>query len=136
MVAGVLRMSIKKRYPLRKGKFSLRQGDESGVEHLLQRQQHAKLGVVPGETALIVDGVGLAHGTVGGELNGAALHECARRHDDVGVVAGHRRGDRVDIAVDRGGGLDALAGEPSSTHWMMSWRASFDDGTTVKPSFS
>ena len=60
-----------------KGRFSLRQGDESGVEHFLQRQQHAKLGVVPGEAALIVDGVGFAHGAVGGELNGAALHECA-----------------------------------------------------------
>jgi len=58
-------MSIKKRYPLRKGKFSLRQGDETGVEHLLQREQHAELGVVPRQAALIVDGVGLAHGAAG-----------------------------------------------------------------------
>ena len=92
-----------------KGGFSLRQGDESGVEHFLQRQQHAKLGVVPGEAALIVDGVGLAHGAVGGELNGAALHECARRHDDVGIIARHRRGHGVNVAVHRGGSLNALA---------------------------
>ena len=58
---------------------------------------------------MIVDGVGLTHGAVGGKFDGAALHECARRHDNVGVVAGHRRGHGVNVAVHRGGSLNALA---------------------------
>ena len=63
----------------------------------------------PGEAALEIDGVGLANGAVGGELDGAALDECACGHDDLAVVAGHIPRHRGDVAVHRRGGLNALA---------------------------
>lgn len=65
--------------------------------------------MVPGQAALVVNRVGRTDGAVGGQLDGAPLHERARRHDDLRIVAGHIAGDGVHIAVHRCGGLDALA---------------------------
>ena len=86
-----------------------RQRGQTGVCHVLQGQQDAELGMIPCQAALKIDGVGRADRTVGRELNGRALHERACRHDDLVLIAGHIRRDRVGIAVDRRGGLDALA---------------------------
>ena len=59
------------------------QGHDTGVHQLLQAHEDAQLGVIPGEAALEVDGVRVADGAVGGELDGAALHEGAGGHDDL-----------------------------------------------------
>ena len=82
---------------------------QTRLYQLLQAHEDAQLGVVPGETALEVDGIGGADGAVGGELDGTALDEGACRHDDIGIVAGHGPRLRCHIAVHWGGGLDAPA---------------------------
>ena len=55
------------------------QGHDTGVHQLLQAHEDAQLGVIPGQAALKVYGVGLADGAVGAQLDGRALDEGARR---------------------------------------------------------
>ena len=64
---------------------------------------------MPRQAALEIDRVGFADGAVGGQLDGRALHERARRHHDLRVVARHGPRDGGHIAVDRGRRLNAAA---------------------------
>ena len=105
--------------------------DESGVQQLLQAQKDAQLGVIPGEAALEIDGVGRADGPVGGELDGAALHEGAGGHDDLGCRS--RAWPRAPASHSCPPAAAAwmplqkatmASWLPSSTAWMMSWRLS------------
>ena len=68
------------------GNLLFRQLCQTGIHELLQAHEDAELGVVPGQTALEIDGVGLADGPVGRKLDRRALHERARRHDDLGLA--------------------------------------------------
>ena len=65
--------------------------------------------MIPGEAALKIDGVGVADGAVCGQLDTAALHESACRHNDVGIVAGHGPRLRGHIAVHRCSSLNTAA---------------------------
>ena len=71
--------------------------------------EEAKDQGIHGKATLKVHGVGRADGAVGGELDGAALHEGAGGHDDLTVVPGHGPWFGGHIAVHRRGGLDTLA---------------------------
>ena len=62
-----------------------------------------------GQSALEIHDIWFSDRSVGAELDAAALHEGARRHDDLAVVPGHRPRDGIDIAVHGRGGLNALA---------------------------
>ena len=63
----------------------------------------------PRQAALEVNGVRLADGAVGGELDGRALDERTGRHDDLAVIAGHVPGQGGHIAVHRRCSLDTAA---------------------------
>ena len=43
------------------------------VHQFLETHEDAQLGVIPGEAALEIHGIGRTDGAVGGELDGAAL---------------------------------------------------------------
>ena len=62
----------------------------------------------PGQTALEVNCVRRTDGAVSREFHGAALDECAGRHDYLRFITGHIAGNGGGKAVHRRGGLDAL----------------------------
>ena len=65
--------------------------------------------MVPRQPALEIHRIRRTDGTVGGELDGRALHKRASCHHDLGIIPRHCPGDRGHVAVDRSCRLNALA---------------------------
>ena len=82
---------------------------QSCVDHFLQTHEDAQLGMIPGEAALKIDGVGLPDGAVGGELNRGALDEGTGGHNDLVVIPRHIPGEGGGEGIHWGGSLDAFA---------------------------
>jgi hypothetical protein len=89
-----------------------------------------------------LDGVGGTERAVGGELDAATLDEGAGRHDDVALIAGIGAGTgRAKLSTGAAAWMPSQKAHsasalPSSTAWMMSWRAALPSGMTRKPSDS
>ena len=75
----------------------------------MQAHENADLGMVPGQTALEIHGVGRTDGTVRGKLDGAALNKGTGGHDDLVVVAGHVGGVGGGEGIHGSRRLNALA---------------------------
>ena len=82
--------------------------DKAALLHVLKSLQDAKLCMRPGKSALEKDGIRLAKGAVCGQFNGGAGHKGTGRHDDIGVIPGHRSRLTGDKAVHGRCGLNAL----------------------------
>ena len=66
------------------------QRNQACFQHLLQAHEDAQLGMIPSEATLEIDGVGGTDRAIGAQLDGRALHECARRHNDIGLIPRYR----------------------------------------------